>query len=161
MNVRDVLKYGHKDVVSVVEGLSETEWEIPEVTTTWSVKDTIGHLAAYELMLEDAFTSVLDPSAPTPTLEKMKAGGKRFNEAESASRRARSGREVLDEYNAAYDRVVRLLDRLTPERLREPGTIPWYGAEYSLDDFIVYANYAHKREHVAQIRLFLKRRRQS
>ena len=159
MNVRDVLKYGHKDVVSAVEGLSATEWEIPEVTTTWSAKDTIGHLAAYELMLEDALTSVLDPSAPTPTLEKMKAAGKSFNEAESASRRSRSGREVFDEYNATHQRVMGLVDRLTPERLREPGTIPWYGAQYSLDDFIVYANYAHKREHVAQIRLFLKRRR--
>ena len=161
MNVRDVLKYGHKDVVTVVEGLSEAEWQIPEVTTSWSVKDTIGHLAAYELLLEDAFTSVLDPSARTPTLAKMKADAKGFNDAEAGLRRARSGREVLHEYNAAYERVTRLLDRFTAERLREPGTIPWYGAEYSLDDFVVYANYAHKREHVAQIRLFLKRRRRA
>ena len=159
MNVRDVLTYGHKDVITVVEGLSEAEWQIPEVTTSWSVKDTIGHLAAYEVLLEDAFTSVLDPSARTPTLEKMRAGAKSFNDAEAESRRDRSGREVLDEYSAAHERVIRLLDRFTPERLREPGTIPWYGAEYSLDDFVVYANYAHKREHVAQIRLFLKRRR--
>ena len=158
MNVRDVLKYGHKDVVTTVEGLSDEEWEVPEVTTSWSVKDTIGHLAAYELLLEDAFTSVLDPSAPAPTLQTMQTSAKSFNDIEAGSRRQRSGREVWGEYTAAHERVMRLLDRFTPERLREPGTIPWYGAGYSLDDFVVYANYAHKREHVAQIRLFRKRR---
>jgi hypothetical protein len=38
--------------------------------------------------------------------------------------------------------------------LRAPGTIPWYGAEYALDDLIVYFNYGHKREHAGQIGLF-------
>jgi len=52
---------------------------------------------------------------------------------------------------------MKLAGSLTPERLRETGTIPWYGEQYSLDDLIVYSNYAHKREHSSQIRLFRKR----
>ena len=39
-------------------------------------------------------------------------------------------------------------------QFRENGTLPWYGAEYSLDDFIVYTYYGHKREHAAQIAAF-------
>ncbi len=34
------------------------------------------------------------------------------------------------------------------------GTLPWYGMEYALDDFIVYTFYGHKREHSAQIAAF-------
>jgi hypothetical protein len=36
----------------------------------------------------------------------------------------------------------------------KPGTLPWYGPEYALDDFIVYSYYGHKREHSAQINVF-------
>ena len=43
---------------------------------------------------------------------------------------------------------------LDPARLREPGSIPWYGEEYALDDLIVYQYYGHKREHSAQIEAF-------
>jgi hypothetical protein len=38
--------------------------------------------------------------------------------------------------------------------LRQPGTLPWYGPEYALDDFLVYSFYGHKREHTAQIAVF-------
>ena len=42
------------------------------------------------------------------------------------------------------------------ERSR-PGTLPWYGDEYALDDFIVYTSYGHKREHGPQIEAVLER----
>ena len=37
---------------------------------------------------------------------------------------------------------------------RQSGTLPWYGMEYALDDFLVYIYYGHKREHSAQIAAF-------
>lgn len=156
MNALDILSYGHKHVCDAVDGLSDEGWEIPKVTTEWSVKNVIAHLASFELMLGDALDSVIDPSAETPTLQK-KARGRNFNADEVAARADRTHRDVFDEYEKAHERVIELARRLTPERLREPGTIPWYGEQYSLDDLIVYANYAHKREHSAQIRLFRKR----
>jgi len=44
------------------------------------------------------------------------------------------------------------LNYLVHADLREVGTIRWYGPTYALDDLIVYVNYAHKREHCAQMR---------
>ena len=44
--------------------------------------------------------------------------------------------------------------KIPVEVLRRPGTLPWYGAQYALDDFIVYQYYGHKREHTAQINVF-------
>ena len=49
---------------------------------------------------------------------------------------------------------MNLLDDIPIEELREVGTIPWYGLEYSLDDLIVYMFYGHKREHSAEIAVF-------
>ena len=50
--------------------------------------------------------------------------------------------------------AVRSPARIPPDTWRQNGTLPWYGAEYSLDDFIVYTFYGHKREHTAQINVF-------
>ena len=44
--------------------------------------------------------------------------------------------------------------RMDAETLRQVGTLPWYGAEYALDDYLVYAFYGHKREHSGQISVF-------
>ena len=49
---------------------------------------------------------------------------------------------------------MQLAAQNTPETFRANGSIPWYGAEYCLDDYIVYTNYAHKREHCGQIDVF-------
>ncbi len=156
MDALDILSYGHKHVMDAVDGLADDGWEIPKVTTAWSVKDVLAHLASFELMLEDALRSVVEPGAATPTLARMGGGGDFAND-EVAARAGRSHGEVFDEYTKAHERVMALLERLTAERLRETGTIPWYGEKYSLDDLIVYTNYAHKREHTGQIRLFRKR----
>ena len=62
--------------------------------------------------------------------------------------------EVLAEYDQAYDQGLRLLPRIPEAQLRQAGTLPWYGMEYSLEDFVVYQYYGHKREHCAQIAAF-------
>ena len=52
-----------------------------------------------------------------------------------------------------YLRLDALL-RVPAATLRQPGTLPWYGAEYAVDDLIVYTAYGHKREHSAQIAVY-------
>jgi len=50
--------------------------------------------------------------------------------------------------------VIELVSKISPERLREVGAIPWYGDEYSMDDFLVYTYYGYKREHTARFEAF-------
>src|SRR5207237_8524769 len=81
-----------------------------------------------------------------------------FNDAQVAARRGHMVDAIRREYDEANGRVMALAGALGAERLREAGTIPWYGPQYSLDDFIVYANYAHTREHCPHLRAFKLRR---
>ena len=53
-----------------------------------------------------------------------------------------------------HARTMALIADIPAEVLRQPGTIPWYGDEYALDDLIVYQYYGHKREHMAQVDKF-------
>jgi hypothetical protein len=153
MNARDILHYGHLHVLQAFDGLSERAWETAGVTSRWSPKDLLAHLASFELYLEDGLKSVLG-RGPTPTLDASNADRAGFNDAQVELRRDRLPDQILREYGDAHDRVMALADELGPDRLRQTGTIPWYGAAYSLDDLIVYANYAHKREHCGQLRQF-------
>jgi hypothetical protein len=154
MNARDVLKYGHQTVLNTLDGLPKTEWETPGVCGYWSVKDIIAHLASYEHMLVDVLNRFLD-SGPTPYLDKMGAlGPLGFNDAEVGSRQDKTIADVLAEFNDTHAQTMALAARIPAETYRQNGTLPWYGAEYDLDDFIVYTFYGHKREHSAQIAVF-------
>jgi hypothetical protein len=60
----------------------------------------------------------------------------------------------LAEYQDAHSQTVALLAQIPAEARSQNGSLPWYGPDYDLDDFIVYTFYGHKREHSAQIAVF-------
>lgn len=155
MNALDILDYGHQDVLRDLGATDD--WTTPGVTTRWSAKDMVAHLASFERYLEEALLEV-QGRGPTPVLDSMRSDPAGFNDVQVGTRAAHSLEALRREYEEAHARVIALATELGSERLRQPGTIPWYGAPYSLDDLIVYTNYGHKREHCAQLRSFKLRR---
>lgn len=154
MNAQDVLTYGHYTVLSAVEDLPEEDWHTPGVCGVWSVKDIIAHLASFEHMLVDLLTSFVSDDAATPTLDAFRDSMEAFNDDEVAKRRRQSADETLAEYVETYEKTAQLLAQIPDEVRRQNGTLPWYGNEYDLEDFIVYSFYGHKREHCAQIAVY-------
>jgi len=159
MNATDILKYGQLTVLQTIEGFPESEWETSGACGVWSVKDIIAHLASYEHVLEEVLSPfVAGNSATTQAsgsyLSKFTDPNGNFNDSEVAARKERGLRDVLGEFNDTHTQVMSMVATIPPESLRQTGTIPWYGAAYSLDDFIVYVFYGHKREHSAQIAAF-------
>jgi hypothetical protein len=154
MNAHDVLMYGHNWVHKHLDGLSEEQCLIGGVCGVWSTKEIIAHLSSFEGMLAEVFGSCLGP-VMTPTLNLYTSmDGDSFNAVQVDLRKDKSVAAVVEEYDEAYKKVMELLPRLEATLLREAGTLPWYGNEYSLDDFIVYQYYGHKREHCDQIAIF-------
>ena len=159
MNATDILKYGQLTVLQTIEGFPESEWEKPGACGVWSVKDIIAHLTSYEHVLEEvlsAFVASGSSTAPAPGsyLSKYTDPNGNFNDSEVAARKEKTIRDVLGEFNDTHAQVMSMVAQIAPETLRQVGTLPWYGSAYSLDDFIVYAFYGHKREHSAQIAAF-------
>jgi hypothetical protein len=155
MNAADILKYGDSFLQRILVDVPQSTWETDGVCGWWSVKNILSHLNSYEHFLEEILVSQRNASAETPTLNQLlEKGGEVFNDIQVGDRKALSAQAVLDEYNDMVNRNAALALEITPERWREVGTLPWYGAEYSLDDFIVYSFYGHKREHGAQIGVF-------
>jgi hypothetical protein len=153
MNVLDVLKYGHLTVLRALDGLPHSDWETTGVVGFWSVKNIVAHLASFEILLEEVFCSLLE-GKEMPTVGRWTADPEQFNTDEVGQRKGMSSGETLEEYQQNYQRVRELAKRLPAESYRQTGILPWYGAEYDLDDFIAYTFYGHKREHSAQIAVF-------
>jgi len=155
MNICDILKYGHQTVLDTVDGLPDPEWEKGGVCGVWSVKDIVSHLTSFEHVLVDVLSTLLD-GGPTPHLSAFQ-NDSTFNDTQVAKRKGRTPAQVLAEYKETHAKTMDLAARIPAEKCRANGTLPWYGDEYSLDDFVVYTYYGHKREHCAQIKLFRKR----
>jgi hypothetical protein len=153
MHAADVLFYGNKTLLTTIDGLTAQDCAVGGVCGWWSVKDIIAHLASHELVLADVLTGLLDVG-PTPTLDVYLKDWMGFNDQQVELRRSKSYAEVLDEYKAAHARVMALMVRVSGEMLQHTGLLPWYGAEYDLEDYLAYGYYGHKREHSAQINVY-------
>ena len=151
MNTLDILKHGHQTVIEAVKGLDECDWLTPNVCGVWSVKNIVAHLASFEWVLAQVLASFF-AAEPTKLLGQF-ATQEDFNDIQVAAREVKTAAEVLSEYKCAHEEVMTLAAQLPEETFSKVGTLPWYGTEYSLDDFVVYTYYGHKCEHVAQIRL--------
>jgi hypothetical protein len=153
MNALDVLKYGHLTVLEAVDELPDDDWETTGVVGFWSVKNIIAHLASFEILLKEVFYSLLE-GTEMPTMGRWTADPEQFNTDEVGQRKGMSPGETLEEYQQNYQSARELTKRLPAESYRPVGVLPWYGAEYDLDDFIAYTFYGHKREHSAQVAVF-------
>ena len=148
MNPIDVMFYGQRTTLRAIESLAPGDWLRPGALGTWTVKDIVGHLGAFEKRMVE----VLGPfagEAIEPVL--MAVVEATFNDVQAAVRAGWTVVQVMAEFQDAHVRVMELARRIPGKGWREVGTIPWYGPEYSLDDLVVYQIYGHKREHSAQI----------
>lgn len=154
MNASDILMWGDRWFCDTLSRVPLFEWETPNVCGVWSVKNIVAHITSFEYLLEDVLNSFLGQSS-TPTLAGyLKIGGQGFNDTEVPKRQQMSAADTLAEYNAHQARTMELIARIQKETRERPGTLPWYGMEYALDDFLVYQYYGHKREHGAQVNVF-------
>jgi hypothetical protein len=157
MNPQDILKYGHLTVLKTVETFPREQFDTPGAVGYWSVKDVVAHLASYELVLVEVLQNILGP-CPTPLVDEFMADGQAFNDRQvDVLRKDRTMQQAFDEYRSAYENMAELAKQLPPDAWRQMGILPWYGAEYDLEDFIIYTYYGHKREHSGQIQTWRDR----
>ncbi len=147
MHAPDVLRYGHEMVERTIERYGPADWSRVALGT-WTARDLLGHLGAFEARAADVLATFVD--APVLT-DLMDADPSTFNDDQAAVRADWSVADLLEEYRTSYARVAGHAAQISPERWRETGTIPWYGAGYSLDDWAIYTLYGHKREHDPQL----------
>lgn len=154
MNPHDVLHYGQREIDSVIDRYDPSDWERIALGV-WTAKDLVGHLGAFEVRFLEIVQQFLDEEPATSLREHP---GETFNDEQATVRKDWSVEQVVAELRDAHAGILARIDRIPAETWRHVGTIPWYGPEYALDDFVVYNQYGHKREHAPQLSAVLETR---
>jgi hypothetical protein len=153
MNPADILRYGQATIDEHIDRLRPADWDAIALGT-WTTKDLVGHLGAFEVRFAEVLAHF---AGDEPTTNLRAASPATFNDDQAAIRASWTVEAIVGELRDAHARTMSCVGRISPERWREVGTIPWYGPEYSLDDFLVYIEYGHKREHAPQLEAVLER----
>jgi hypothetical protein len=124
------------------ERLTTTDLEISGVTGEWSIKDVVGHVAAWDLALARALTTrELGPELSDRQVEA-------FNRQQSVRRAKKTVAEVLTELEEAR-RTLRDALQSTPDGAFTKGT-DWRSR---IDTYSVF----HHQEHAAEIKVWIDR----
>src|SRR5215472_14244347 len=153
MHAVDVLKQSHQTLLQALAGLSPSDEETPGACGEWSVKEIVAHLASFAWVINDVLSTFCGERV-TPHLTRRLELGERFNEVEVSTRQERTLGDVLGEFTSAHTRALALATQIPSRKYRQAGTLPWYGKDACLDDFLVYAVYGHLCEHSTHIATF-------
>jgi hypothetical protein len=153
VNPADILRYGQRTIDEHIDRFATEDWGAIALGT-WTAKDLVGHLGAFEVRFVEILTMFV---GETPASNLWQQPNETFNDDQAAIRRDWPVEAIVAELRDAHAASMALVGRIPPERWREVGTIPWYGPEYSLDDLVVYQIYGHKREHGPQLEAVLER----
>lgn len=153
MNPSDILMYGQREIDRLIDRFEPADWDAIALGT-WTTRDLVGHLGAFEVRFVEILTIFLGEE-PATSLARIPT--ETFNDDQAAVRAGWSVDAIVAELRDAHVQAMALVPRIPADRWREVGAIPWYGPEYALDDLVVYLMYGHKREHAPQLEAVLER----
>lgn len=136
----------HARVAAAVAGYDPVVLETEPAVGSWSARDVAGHLADWEREMLDAAEHIL--GGPKPRHHPIK-NGQGYNTTQAALRGTDPWSSSEADLNAARDRAVAFLERVTPEQLRAIGPYPW--GEVGTVRRLIEDLIAHLDEHGSQL----------
>ena len=155
IDVVRLLREAHVTFLDALDGLPESDWVQPNVCGAWSCRDTLAHLASYELLLIELLEQLPRPRTTMPLADLFCDDRTGFNSAEIVHRSTWPLDTIYAEYEKAHQLVcehassAHLFSEVTHRGLRR------YGASYA--DLVLHIGYGHKLTHAAYIAAFRSR----
>ncbi len=154
MDIRKLHTDGHNALMRTIDEMTGDVANLPNVCGHWSVRQIVAHLASFERLLGDVIVAVKTGEI-SGCIKQFATDADTFNDLEVGSLNRMRLEEVVEMYGESYRRTAAALADMSDAELYRTGTLPWYDDTSSLADFIVVKNYTHKREHIAQVEVFL------
>ena len=136
--------------------LSAEEMSQPGVTGTWSVKDILAHLVAWERLLLEWYQAGLKGySASTLPVGMSHNAISILNQEIYDSNRSRSLDEILAEFHASYQQMLAVIQEIPESDMFVHGRFDWTG-KLTLADYIAGNTCNHYAWAKSQIRKWMK-----
>lgn len=148
-----IIQTGYEQFEALLASLQEEQMLMPGVNGSWSVKDNLAHLTAwqnYQAARQEGVLDGVEPPDPAPGLETEDEINEyyyqRFKDLPLA--------EVLAEFRASYQRVLAATQALSWETLNEP--FPWADDDIPLGGYTLGNTIGHYELHGELIQRWLQ-----
>lgn len=147
----DNIQNGYNRFEALLAPLSEEQVATSAVNDSWTIKDNIAHLTAWQDYLLNQLQGILDgkqPPAFMPGLSEDK-----INEGFYQQNKDRQLAEVIADFHLSYQRVLAAVQDISEEALNAP--FPWRKEGNPVWGLIAGNTYEHYEEHGNIIRRWL------
>ena len=135
-----------------LSALSSEDMLQPGVTGTWSVKDILAHLVAWERLFLDWYSTGLQGCTPDPAPVGMsRKTMDALNQQIYKRNQGRSLENILAEFDASFREIVKVIQAIPVEDMFAHGRFSWTG-KLTLADYIAGNTCSHYAWARAQIR---------
>lgn len=149
-----MLKAGHERMTRVVIKIQRKDLGKEKIFGTWTVREIVSHLAAWNLAQRKAIDEILAGDEP----RWWGLNDDVFNDREVKKRKSMSLREVIKEWHGSFTALINRLDKLADEDM----ITPIHGKKYSKTRVSISAMFEYRYEsqdheggHAKQIEVFL------
>jgi hypothetical protein len=147
------IQAGYDQMEALLASLSEEQVTTPGVNGSWSIKDNLAHLSAwqnYQAARQEGTLDGVEPPDPAPGCETEDE----INEFYYQQYKDRPLAEVLTEFRASYQRVLAATRALSWEALNAP--FPWAGNSAPVGAYTMGNTYGHYELHREMIECWLQ-----
>lgn len=127
-------------------GLSDEQLDVCLPGREWSIKDTLIHIVANEELMTKLLRDIANG---TTTALPADFDNQKYNEETVAAGRAKSMEQIRVELETSFQKLISLLEAITPEMLNRRGTHPAAG-DANVKEFYL-AMYAHHEMHCRDV----------
>ena len=148
----DKIQTGYNEFENLLTPLSEEQMTVPEVNDSWSIKDNIAHLAAWQGYLLTQLHGVLDDKEPPEFMPGLSTEDE-VNEHFYQENKERPLADVLATFRSLFQSLLATIQVMDEETLNAP--FPWRKNGNPVWSSIAGNTYGHYQEHGEIIRRWL------
>ncbi len=151
------LRAARKELQDTLAGISEEDELRPNAVEKWSIKDLLGHIAAWDeetLRVIQAFAMQSDPQYSYAISDRNDFAS--WNAEQAAARQGRTLLEIRNEFDNARRDLIQVVEGVTDQVLMRPKHTSWNAVMNGLDLLQISAE--HDLEHARDVRSYRKKR---
>jgi hypothetical protein len=149
-----VIQSEREKLKSLYKGLPEIQLVAAGVEETWSIKDILAHIAAWERVAIDIIQSAKDGEPPKSYINTIFKDIDKFNAGVFEKNQILPLAEVINEFEASHDDFVELIESIPEDFIFS--NLPFEGTEELTIQYIISANtHWHYSEHAESIQKWL------
>ena len=150
----EVIRTERAQLEALFEGLTDSQMEQPNVEASWSIKDILAHIAAWERLAFDRIHAAVSGAPLSFPLIKGNEDVDQFNAKVYEQNKEQPLPEVQTEFHAAHRDFITQIEALEDDFLVKPLLFDWAGKLTA--QVVISANtHWHYVEHAAAITKWL------